>query len=339
MIVQCDKCSRSYKLNADKLPAQGGRIACPECKNVFFVAPRQESFELPKAVEKPVSSGEDMSECTWKLRLAGLTYAFQGLENLHDWLLARSSLEGVKIAKDDDDWGELGDYPGVMTTELITKFFPLGDVPTSKSGEELEKPASIAPTSEKLLSSDIPSTQMSVITAKKLAKPRSARQSAQKKAEMSQGFKIFLVLVLGLLICVGVLYWGGIISIDKFLPPSSKEFVLETPVKALPKGEPEAQAPSELVEAAQPAPVQMKPSLSPEELEAIEREAYEKQLALVEQHIKQRRWPEARAVVENLLLQHADDRAVNELALKIYRALNLNDDAERIRKLLATLPK
>lgn len=346
MIVQCDKCSQSYRVNAEKLPAQGGRIKCPQCSNIFLVQAKHESLELPMTPmpqPEPEPQPSESTENTWKLRLAGLTYAFQGLDNLHDWMLARTSLDGVKIAKDEDDWRELGDYPGVMTTELITKFFPLGDVPSSSRVEDAPKPITPLVSSDKLMASEIPSTQMSMVTSKKVAKPRTAHNKPKDVSTgVSSGFRAFLIIIVAAVVCVGILYWGGIINLDQFLPKGEGEYSLEVPVPAPKDTAKQAEPTEHAVQNPEPnvqvqAPVA--PTLSPDEQRAIELQAYEKQIAVAKGLVAKKQWPEARAVIENLLAQHPEDRQVNELALKVYRALNLNQDAERVRKVISSLKK
>ena len=87
----------------------------------------------PKAAVEPKPEQPKTEEEEWRIQNIGLTYTFHDLDSLHSWLSGRPTLEGVKVARGKDEWKELGDYPDVMTTELITKFFPLGDVPSSKS--------------------------------------------------------------------------------------------------------------------------------------------------------------------------------------------------------------
>ena len=142
MLVKCDKCGQSYEVNDSRLSPQGARIKCPSCSNIFLVrldggAPVPAPAPKPEAVvpvePAPAASVPDEGEESWKVRHMGLTYTFHDLTSLQDWLSGRPTLEDVKVAKNDDDWKELGDYSEVLTTEMITKFFPLGDVPAPKS--------------------------------------------------------------------------------------------------------------------------------------------------------------------------------------------------------------
>ena len=123
-------------------------MKCPTCRCVLFVqgdgtavpldiAPTPESKIADMGLAQGATSEPKLAtasqETVWKVRHVGMTYTFHDLEGLQNWLTARSSLDDVKIAKNEDDWRELGDYKEVLTTDMIAKFFPLGDFPTSSS--------------------------------------------------------------------------------------------------------------------------------------------------------------------------------------------------------------
>lgn len=45
MVVQCPHCSSKYRVNTSNIPATGGRIKCPSCKESFVVYPEAEQQE------------------------------------------------------------------------------------------------------------------------------------------------------------------------------------------------------------------------------------------------------------------------------------------------------
>jgi len=43
MIINCPKCKATFNVNADKIPAGGGKLRCFKCKEVFWVSEEKES--------------------------------------------------------------------------------------------------------------------------------------------------------------------------------------------------------------------------------------------------------------------------------------------------------
>ena len=131
MLVRCDKCGQSYEIDNSRIPAKGAKMKCPTCRCVLFVqgdgtavpldiAPTPESKSADMGLAQGATSEPKLAtasqETVWKVRHVGMTYTFHDLEGLQNWLTARSSLDKE-----------------VLTTDMIAKFFPLGDVPTSSS--------------------------------------------------------------------------------------------------------------------------------------------------------------------------------------------------------------
>ncbi len=140
MIVKCEHCEQSYQIDETKLPDQGGRIRCTQCSKMVLIKPKRTTTAKAspkKTTEKtspktPEKKPEKKAQTTWKVRSSGLTYACQGMDSLRDWLLSRNDLNDIKVAKEEDDFCEIGDYAEIMTPDILAKFFPLGNVPTSK---------------------------------------------------------------------------------------------------------------------------------------------------------------------------------------------------------------
>jgi len=178
--------------------------------------------------DAPAENAEP-EEVTWKIRLSGIPYTFHDLESLHDWLKGRMSIDGVKVAKNDDSWREIGDYPEVLPAELVTRFFPLGDVPKTPEGMEPAPVEDIKPatsTSESSSSSNEPISMGAVeSTAKRPSKENAstARQEAVKKYEEGIGLKqkiiasvLIAVAIFTFLNAIGVI---NLFGSDEIVPP------------------------------------------------------------------------------------------------------------------------
>ena len=385
MLVKCDKCGQSYEVNDSRLSPQGARIKCPSCAHIFLV--RLDGTGSMKAPTPPPASeslsasdiatdslAESENEVTWKVRHMGLTYTFHDLTSLQDWLSGRPSLDDVKVAKDDDDWKELGDYSEVLTTEIITKFFPLGDVPTSDSKPSDSTPsatvngmASPVRTQSNMSISNMPimsgsafspvtvssdlSTPENLQSAKKI-KQEARRRAEQEKQTKQKWTKIIIALVIGvalLIAAIRIFAYGGLEAIP-FLSSKTDESQVDVPVEPkepiekelnrIGKTDPEVIA----AKAADPnADTSDLPKvLTEEEMEKLAQEAFQKELEEAEQMVKNRQWPEARATLESLSKQYPRNIAILQLLAKTYRGLNLNAQAVEIEakiKKIKSAPK
>ncbi|GEM_PF-2536502 len=378
MLVKCDKCGQSYEVNDSRLSPQGARIKCPSCANIFLV--RLESAEKrlestgnmkaptpSKAAKEKVAdvAGEaetaSENEVTWKVRHMGLTYTFHDLTSLQDWLSGRPTLDDVKVAKDEDDWKELGDYADVLTTELITKFFPLGDVPKSGvvpsdnvklgtlSGTQspLRGQAAMGNGNLPLMSASTfspvtVSSDLSVTDDAQSAKKR--RIEAKRRAEAEKANKkkwrnyIILIVVVLVLVIAGICFvrYGGMdLIMGNETEPQAQEVVPSEPKPPIEKDLDQIQKTDPDVIAAKAADSNADTSdmpklLSEEEIAKLEEESIRKQFEEAEQMVNQKKWPEARATLESLIKERPNDVAALQLLAKTYRGLNLNSQAAEV---------
>ena len=356
MLVTCDQCGQSYQVNEDRLPAQGARVKCPTCAHLILVRPNAASASpapaSPASAEpsSPSSETKPSDEVTWKIRDSVLTYTFHDLTSLHDWLMGRTTLENVKVAKGDDDWKELGDYSEVLTTEIITKFFPLGDVPKTSNGGvvPMMSMSSIQPISANM--------NFGVATASKntMRSIKQARNAENKRRESSSKVIKTIAATLFALACVvGALFALGVINKDMFI---KKEIPvgyhlervngverlvaneLEPVINTVP-AEPAADEPVAIIgdeavvvpEADINAPVDPNANLiSDEEAQKIVAEETEKLLSQARDNIKKRNWPVAQTILISFLREHPDNKEAKQLLVKVYRGLGLNTKAEEL---------
>ena len=369
MQIKCDRCGQKYSVDDARISPQGAKIKCPSCANIFVVKPPKDNAATsgaaanpndsslkmqtpiqPKAAADPKPEQPKSAEEEWRIQNIGLTYTFHDLDSLHSWLAGRPTLEGVKVARGKDDWKELGDYPDVMTTELITKFFPLGDVPSSKSPKTQTAEITIskettlngAMISDPLLSasslSPIVSTSgvapiskatdlSTAVTSKSSMQQLKKERAKAKQARQNSKKQIIIFGILTALLVVAAIfmmrYWrtGEIPFLDK---PAQPDTVVAQPAEPEP-AEPAVQKPKEEVPPP-PQPV-VENTISYDEIARLAEEDYQKQLNEAKDMINQRKWPEARATLESMLQEHTDDPDLLQLMAKTYRGLGMTEKA------------
>ena len=144
MIVQCPGCASRYRVRAEKLPAAGGNIQCPNCRSIFPAshAPggadgplrtlpgsgiRAKTHSIPPPVPPTGAMGTDTAspavavgsksppskDLTWKIRTpVGLVYDFPNIEALTSWLATRENVDGMVVSTDDGNtWHDIRNYP------------------------------------------------------------------------------------------------------------------------------------------------------------------------------------------------------------------------------------
>ena len=361
MLVKCDKCGQEYEVNEERIAPQGVRIKCPSCAHIFLVR-RPDATTLSGLIGLGEMGASD-EEVTWRVRHIGLTYTFHDLDSLRDWLSGRNSLQDVKIARGEDDWRELGDYPEVMTTELITRFFPLGDVPTTRSAEEEDISAvrstdmdlgsdfmSLAdlgsPATTGIAMAAPASVSANLSKAEKSASMKGAKRKKQQKAAAASAdagkrvarkklivvFILFTILAINIVLVTRFMKYGSIFVPD--IPEyydEDDDLIDPTKLEMYANGEGDADAANPEVQPEEPKV----PELTPEEKARIEAEQIQKeveeekrrQLDDASQMVKSRKWPEARAILEAYRKQWPDDIEALQLLSKTYRGLSLGDRA------------
>ncbi|MBQ8036465.1 MAG: zinc-ribbon domain-containing protein [Proteobacteria bacterium] len=380
MLIKCDNCGQKYEVDDARLSPQGARIKCQKCAQIIVVRlPGQESstpnssdvtldnpvFEDSQFMsqvgqpEKPESAENDVvpeGTAPWRVRHMGLTYTFHDLPSLRDWLSSRQSLDDIKVDQNETGWGEIGDFPEVLTTELITKYFPLGDVPKSKNGRsadaaeaESEKQTgpsgrgnvtkvsgigSISPTST---SSDL-SKPISV--SRKTAKNIKREQLKAEKDRKAMKKKLIGLGILAVIVIIAVIVGLRFVKSGEVIPgrnvatAASEE---QAPENAAPETAPEN------AEVAAPQPVPEEPEMreavpeddkpkapSAEELERLAQEDIKKRFEEASVLVKDKKWPEARATLETLVREKPDDIEMLTLLSKTYKGLNLKDKAAEV---------
>ncbi|MCL2326250.1 MAG: zinc-ribbon domain-containing protein [Proteobacteria bacterium] len=343
MLVKCDQCSQSYQVNESRLPSQGARIKCPSCGNVFLIKPPSaeetgtsqlaKTLEVPKieSAGAPKSAGVPKDDTPWKICHAGLTYTFYGVDNLRDWLAQRATLAGVKIAHNNEQWHEFGDYPEVLTTELITKFFPLGDVPKSSDSSlgsvESRDMSNTLPAASSTpvanVVSDFSVSMASVGTVKSIKQARRERQkSAQGGHGKAIGAAIFCIACVGVLVAVLTGYdpfASGTDNRQAGMVDGEEYLVEDVPaVQGVHEGTPGVEP---FAGTSAPVPVQ----ISEEEAAALAHENVQRNLDTAREMIKNRRWPEARVVLESLLKESPNEIEAMQMLARVYRELSLRD--------------
>lgn len=365
MLVRCDKCGQAYDVNESRLSSKGARIKCPSCANVFMVnahgAPvsgvdatvSAQHAAVSKSAGTPVTErqAEQFSELkpqapdegtTWKVRHIGLTYTFHDLSSLHEWLGGRSSLDDVKIAKDEGEWKELGDFPGILTTELITRFFPLGDVPTSKAGggsaggekELVGKPYNgLRATSSVGLGGEplgVSTNLSDPVVSSRLKRPTRKEQQARQKAKATVRNTVILIVSLIVLFAVVVICVVKFMRSDAPVLPEKSEMqaVEKPPVPAVRNDAPEVKPePAEADPAVQERDKESQDGASADDIETLAELELQKQLSEAEDMVNNRQWPEARTTLEQLLKDMPDHIEAMQMLVKTYRGLDLNDKA------------
>lgn len=350
MRVICEKCGHEHDVKSSRIPEKGARLKCQQCGNIMFVRPEgSESAPMTSApVSDPVAPPEPSTEIQapeepiWKIRNIGITFSFHDLDSLCEWLSNRTSLDGVQIAKGKDDFKELGDYPEVLTTELITRFFPLGDVPTSKN-----KKTSSADTVEKGLKSmpsmnAIPPVGMTNDLSISPAESKKNARMAQKARERAKAEKQNQRKKLIILAVVAVLLVVAVIAVLRFTAAPQ-----QTPAPApapVPVAEPQPETPPTPPanqEEAAPAVVDNDAPAMPtqEEIENLAELELQKQLSEAEDMVNAKKWPEARTTLEQLLSDMPEHPEVLEMLSKTYRGLDLHDKAAEMDARLKAIRK
>jgi len=371
MLVTCDKCGKSYQVNEAKLPPQGARMKCQNCQHIMIIrlggdaADKSSSDRANDAAQQPseavvaeVSAQDVKDEITWKIRHAGLTYTFHDLSSLQDWLKGRASAENVKVAKGEDDWKELGDYPEVLTTELITKLFPLGDVPkTPKDGESASSasndtgakaaPVIQQPTPQKAV--DFGVVNVSKNTLKNVAKARS-EQNKQKRSTQ-YGLTLLVVGLITVVIVLVCLNFVGVIEIfssKQQIPPGSHIEYIDGQEVIVPNDEFEfadfekpsggsqtADSPSSPDAAAKAVPTEpvvnsSESAIDREEAQKLIDEEIEKRLSQAREQIKKKNWPIAQTILLTISNEYPENIEAKELLVKTFRALGQGDKADAL---------
>lgn len=363
MLVKCDKCGQGYEVNESRLSPQGARIKCPSCTHIFLVrlnnnnvastAPTKDVPETSATSSKP-----QKEEASWRVRHIGLTYQFHDLTSLHDWLSARGALDDVKIAKNNDDWCELGDYPEVLTTELITKFFPLGDVPTSKKGAgninsaisntearpglnpdlgPLRSSPGISPISASPMA--VSSNLSTAVESDARKNSRQARQEKKKAEAEKKKLKkkyiisgcIFIFLLIIFIVILRFNLNGGLPILQP--EPASSEVVMNN--EELKENIDQMRKTDPLLDTVQEAKAedpgkQEEPIVTDEELAAMANADMVKRYEEAEQMVKNKKWPEALATLLSLVNDNPTHLEALQLLAKTYRALNQPEKAAEI---------
>ena len=356
MIVNCDKCGLEYDVDESRLPPQGARIKCPTCHNIFLVRPNRspQSALMPVAEEPEPSANPDpaspspaaVDEEEWRVRHIGLTYSFHDLSALRDWLSARTSLDDVKVAKGADDWKELGDYPEILTTEMITKFFPLGDVPSSTrttsgtlngtlsgtlNGASLSGTLNGATLNGAKLGVTQTSADLSQSVQSKNKRQIKIEREKAKKAKEESTKKVILIAVGGVILIV-VAVIAGVYFTKGRLPftsaPVQPENTIETPSTPVPSA-PKVVDNTKKSEGEAISDEEREVLRDQERAELLRQEDEKRNKVLAEASImvNNRQWIEAKTTLESLNEERPDHLETLQLLAKTYRALGLNDKA------------
>ena len=349
MLANCDKCGQEFEVNEARLPHQGARMKCTSCGNIFLVRPGHSQVSAVSPIvedQQPAPAAPPVEEePPWKVSHLGLTYTFHDLTALRNWLSGRSSLDDVKVAKGEDDWKELGDYPDVLSAELITKFFPLGDVPTTKSktlSGGVSAPADIIRPS---LVGITPVTQTSMVLNKSV-QSKNARQIQKQREkaekEKKESTKQVILFAIGCAIIVSLVVVSVVSAVTGNIPFMSSD--KPEPVAATATSKPSTPAPptpsaNVNTPQANDSVEKRMEDLTPEEREAIkaqaladllreEEEKLNNRLKEAREMISNKQWPEARATLESLNQERPNHLETLQLLTQTYRGLGLNDKVE-----------
>lgn len=367
MLVKCDKCGNAYNVDDSRLSPKGARIKCPSCGNVFTV---HADGRISQSVDKPnfnqisqattadpsnspkqvnTSSNEE-PETVWKIQHIGLTYTFHDLDSLRNWLSSRSTLDGVKIAKDEEEWREIGDHKEVLTTELITRFFPLGDIPTSSSvnagssntaTSSLRSPSFVGQQASPLGVTMNLSGSDDDATLKKSRKAQKERLREQKlqKENTKKWIKIG-VLVVVLVVAALVVFrslntsstpGNAATNLNAQPAPIAQEQPRDSaPQKAVPNENKQEAKPAATPEKTNPDDAEEVGMDMDDDIESLAELELQKQLAEAEDMVDQKLWPEARSILEQLRKDMPNHIDVLKLLSKTYRGLSLDAKADEI---------
>ncbi|MBQ9394837.1 MAG: zinc-ribbon domain-containing protein [Proteobacteria bacterium] len=364
MLVKCDKCGQGYEVNESRISSQGAKIKCPSCGNVFLVqlsngVATVSSNQLDAVASFYEDDKKQEAEESWRVRHMGLTYTFHDISSLQDWLSGRPSLDDVKVAKNEDDWKELGDYPNVMTAELIMKFFPLGDVPKTGSKSASAALASSGLEKKPGLGGGLNvNNQMAndpIKDAKKAKQIARARKEEQKRIEeetksFKKRIKILVIILVIVFVGVGVFIWvqKGILDVPDVLningnkdtmTQEEKNKQLQQEFNNVKNTSPEAvQARLDNPDGQAGVGVNMP---TDEEIRQAAEAEIKNRIKEAADMVKNKRWPEARATLETIVEEQPDNLEAMQLLYQTYRGLSLEKQASeldgRIKKLKAKL--
>lgn len=378
MLIKCENCGQNYEVNDARLSPQGARIKCQNCAQIIVIRlPNQEGatsttdvtvdnpvFEDPQmlsqvgAPEKPASNVSDAVSdgvAPWRVRHMGLTYTFHDLASLRDWLASRQSLDDIKVDQNETGWGELGDFPDVLTTELITKYFPLGDVPKSKDSKQggavseqdritvpsgldkITKPSGLGAVPPTSFSSDL---SKPINVSRKTAKNIKREQLKAEKDKKAMKNKLIGLGVLAVIVIAAVVVGLRFVKSGEIVPGLSlgndKTENVEAVVKPDTVAEPAADVPDVVMpEPAAPEKREVVEEEKPkgpsvEELERLAQEDMKKRFDEADALVKDKKWPEARATLETLVRENPQNIDMLTLLSKTYKGLNLKDKAGEV---------
>lgn len=357
MLVKCNKCGQGYEVNESRISSQGAKIKCPSCANIFLVLVNNGVATVSSSNQSGVGSSEDAKvssfdeEESWRVRHMGLTYTFHDIGSLQDWLSGRPSLDDVKVAQNDDDWKELGDYPNVMTAELITKFFPLGDVPKSgsKSGSAVLASNSLPPLGEKKAAAigiDAIHTSFEPVNdaknAKRIAKARKEEQKRLEAEKKSLKKRIIILVTIFVVIAVsaGVFIWvqKGILEVPDALNIGSdkndkmseaeRNRKIQQELDNVKNTSPEAV--KARLENSDSKPGEINNLPTDEELRLAAEAEIKNRIKEASEMVKTKRWPEARATLETIVEEQPENVEAIQLLIQTYRGLSLDKQASEL---------
>lgn len=323
------------------------------------IAPTPESKSADMGLAQGATSEPKLAtasqETVWKVRHVGMTYTFHDLEGLQNWLTARSSLDDVKIAKNEDDWRELGDYKEVLTTDMIAKFFPLGDVPTSSSprpslsqmnavepvaSAPIPSVANAAPVAVSNIAS--PNDEMASYKRSRKAQQKRQKESINEKQKMQRLITIGVAAVV--VVLAAIFAWRYFVAgkgvSDVALPSATTVTAAPSPLPA-PAA---AKAPAQ--NEAKPAPTEAgnpdsnaadQGGIDVDDVEAEAEFELQKQIYEAEELVAKKMWPEARAMLESLRKDMPEQIDVLRLLSQTYKGLGLDDKAAKLDAQIAKL--
>ena len=274
---------------------------------------------------------------------------------MQNWLTARSSLDDVKIAKNEDDWRELGDYKEVLTTDMIAKFFPLGDVPTSSSprpslsqmnavepvaSAPIPSVANAAPVAVSNIAS--PNDEMASYKRSRKAQQKRQKESINEKQKMQRLITIGVAAVV--VVLAAIFAWRYFVAgkgvSDVALPSATTVTAAPSPLPA-PAA---AKAPAQ--NEAKPAPTEAgnpdsdaaaQGGIDVDDVEAEAEFELQKQIYEAEELVAKKMWPEARAMLESLRKDMPEQIDVLRLLSQTYKGLGLDDKAAKLDAQIAKL--
>ncbi len=361
MRIKCEKCGQSYEIDSSRIKGKVVRIKCPSCNSAYLlrsdghVSPIADNAPNDDATAPDNAPAAPAEETLWKTRYVGLTYTFHDLGGLRDWLSGRTSLDDVKIAKGDDDWRELGDYKEVLTTEMIAKFFPLGDVPTSSSPRNSMQTDAVASENRAAAAKDIQAKPLAAThdlgisdDSATFRKSRKEQQNRKKNADLQQKklrrAVIYAVAFVGIVLAV-LIGWRHYSNnhaperADGGSPAAAPQLAAPPkPVapKAANNAAAQGQNPSE-------APIPDSGSkkddgtIDADDIDVLAELDLQKQISDAEELVGKKMYPEARATLESLRKEIPDNPDILRLLSATYKGLGLDGKAAEVDAQIAKL--